>query len=427
MKQRVVVTGMGLVCGQAMSPQALFDRIKAQQSSVRINPRLAAAGVPTAACSFVDDSVFAELAGRYGDLAVRCGPPALLALHAADQALAEAGLDLTGVARKGLFAAVNKQSLEAEDLLALARHQHPQTGKVDLDLFMECEQHNPLAFFHKRQDMAALLLAEKFAIDDVMMTPSDACAAGGISVGTAYRHIASGELDVALAGAAETMCSYAPVISFALLGALAPQTPDTDPAKLSRPFDKARSGFVMGDGSAFLVLESEAHALARGATILGYVSGFAKQTEAWRITSSPRDGSDYARCMQAAISDAGLQLDDIDHINAHGTSTEQNDSCESLAIKKLFNGRVAALPVTSNKSAIGHSLAASGALEAVLSILSLKHQLLLPTLNYEEPDEHTAGIEVVRTAEAATIRHLISNSFGFGGENSTLVMSAART
>jgi len=427
MKQRVVVTGMGLVCGQAMSPQALFDRIKAQQSSVRINPRLAAAGVPTAACSFVDDAVLAELAVRYSHLAARCGPPALLALHAADQALAEAGLDLTAIARKGLFSAANKQAMEAEDLLALAQYQDAQTGKVDLDMYMECEQHNPLAYFHKRQDMAALVLAEKFAIDDVVMTPSDACAAGGVSVGTAYRYIASGELDVALAGAAETMCSYAPVLSFALLGALAPQTPTTDPATISRPFDKSRSGFVMGDGSAFLVLESEAHALARGAQILGYISGFAKQTEAWRITSSPRDGADYARCMQAAISDAGLQLDDIDHINAHGTSTEQNDSCESLAIKKLFNERAADIPVTSNKSAIGHSLAVSGAIEAVLSVLSLKHQLLLPTLNFEEPDEDTAGIQVVRTAAPATIRHVISNSFGFGGENSTLVMSAART
>lgn len=425
MKQRVVVTGMGLICGQAMSAQALFDRIKAQQSSVRVHPRLAAAGVATAACSYIEDAVLEQLAGRYSNLASRCGPPALLALYAADQALANADLDIAGVARSGVFSASNKQAMEAEDLFALAQRLDPITGKINLDLYMEMVRHDPGAYLHKRQDMAALVLAERYGIEGMLMTPSDACAAGGISVGAAYRYIANGELDVALAGAAETMCSYAPVLSFAVLGALAPQTPTTNPAQISRPFDKSRSGFVMGEGSAFLVLESEAHALARGAKILGYISGFARQAEAWRITSSPRDGSDYARCMRAAIKDAGLALEDIDHINAHGTSTEQNDSCESLAIKKLFAERAADIPVTSNKSAIGHSLAASGAIEAVMSILSLQHQLLLPTLNYQEPDDDTAGLQVVSEATPAVLRHVISNSFGFGGENSALVMSAA--
>lgn len=424
MKQRVVVTGIGLICGKASSAQELFDRISTQQSSIRVRPELAAQGVPTAACSFVDESVLNELAQRYSALASRCGPPALIALHAADQALVNAGLDIHSVQRKGLFSASNKQAMDGQDLLALAKQLDPLTGKVNLDLYMETERHNPLAYIHKRQDTAAQVLSEYLGIDDVVMTPSDACAAGGISVGTAYRYISSGELDVALAGAAETMCGYAPVLSFAALGALAPQAPEVDPGLISRPFDKARSGFVMGEGSAFLVLESEAHALARGAKILGYVSGFAKQAEAWRITSSPRDGSDYARCMQAAINDAGLTLNDVDHINAHGTSTEQNDSCESLAIKKLFGDQAATIPVTSNKSAIGHSLAASGAIEAALSVLSLQHQVLLPTLNYQEPDEDTSGIAVVRQATPARIRHVLSNSFGFGGENSVLVLSA---
>ncbi|WP_039912631.1 beta-ketoacyl-[acyl-carrier-protein] synthase family protein [Cellvibrio mixtus] len=424
MEQRVVVTGMGLICGQAMSAPALFERIKTLQSSVRVHPGLAAYGVANAACSYVDEAVLAGLAARYGAVASRCGPPALLALHAADQAVANAGLDLATVVRKGLFAACNKQSMEAEDLLVLAQHLDPHTDTLNLDLYLELERHDPLAYFHKRQDMGALALAERYGFDDVVMTPGDACAAGGISIGTAYRYIASGELDVALAGAAETMCNYMPMLSFSVLGALAPQGL-VNPGEISRPFDKARSGFVMGDGSAFLVLESEAHARARGAVILGYISGFAKQTEAWRITSSPRDGSDYARCMQAAIRDAGLALDDIDHINAHGTSTEQNDSCESLAIKKLFAERTAKIPVTSNKSAIGHSLAASGAIEAAMSILSLQHQLLLPTLNYQEPDDDTADIQVVRQATPAPLRHVLSNSFGFGGENSALVLSAA--
>lgn len=426
MASKVVVTGIGLICGQAMSAYELFVRITQHQSSVRKNEKLAAYGVANSACSFVEESVFSALDTQYNeqDGLPPLGAPALLAAYAADHAIQSAGIDMRSIERKGLFVACNKQSLEAEHLLGLAKHFDPQTEKVDLDLFLEMQHHDKKSFFYKHQDMAALALAERYEFDDVIMTPGDACAAGGIAVGTGYRYIAQGELDVALVGASETMCNYMPMLSFSILGALAPQTGE-DPSTISRPFDKGRSGFVMGDGSAFLVLESEQHAQARGAKILGYVSGFAKQAESWRITSSPKDGSDYARCMSDAIADAGLSIGDIDHINAHGTSTEQNDSCESAAIKKLFGERTASIPVTSNKSAIGHSLAASGAIEAVLSIISLQQQLLLPTLNFTEGDADTVGINIVRQVTPAKIKHILSNSFGFGGENSVLILSAA--
>lgn len=424
MANKVVVTGIGLICGQAMSANQLFERISRRQSSVRKNEKLAAYGVTNSACSFIDEQVLAELDGYCREQGLpQLAAPALLAIYAAAQAIENADIDVKSIERKGLFLACNKQSLEAEHLLGLAKHFDPTTGKVDLDMFMEMQRHEKQSYFHKRQDMAALVLAERYEFDDVVMTPGDACAAGGIAVGTGYRYIAQGELDVALVGATEAMCNYMPMLSFSILGALAPQSGE-DPASISRPFDKARSGFVMGDGSAFLMLESEQHAQARGAKILGYVSGFAKQTESWRITSSPKDGSDYARCMSDAIADAGLSINDIDHINAHGTSTEQNDSCESAAIKKLFGERTASIPVTSNKSAIGHSLAASGAIEAALSIISLQQQLLLPTLNFYEGDEDTAGINVVQQATPSRIKHILSNSFGFGGENSVLILSA---
>ena len=425
MVSKVVVTGIGLICGQAKSAHELFERITRHQSSVRKSEKLAAYGVTNSACSFIDEQVLAELDVHCREQGLPpLAAPALLAFYAAAQAIESAGLDVRSIERKGLFLACNKQSLEAEHLLGLAKYFDPTTGKMDLDMFMEMQRHEKQSYFHKRQDMAALVLAERYEFDDVVMTPGDACAAGGIAVGTGYRYIAQGELDVALVGATEAMCNYMPMLSFSILGALAPQSGE-DPASISRPFDKARSGFVMGDGSAFLVLESEQHAQARGAKILGYVSGFAKQTESWRITSSPKDGSDYARCMGDAIADAGLSIGDIDHINAHGTSTEQNDSCESAAIKKLFGERTASIPVTSNKSAIGHSLAASGAIEAALSIVSLQRQLLLPTLNFCESDEDTAGINVVQQATPARIKHILSNSFGFGGENSVLILSAA--
>jgi 3-oxoacyl-[acyl-carrier-protein] synthase II len=254
------------------------------------------------------------------------------------------------------------------------------------------------------------------------MTLGDACAAGGMAIGSAMRHIRHGELDVALAGAAEAMCNYVPMVGFGILGALCGEL-SGPPHTLSRPFDKDRSGFIMGEGSAFLVLESEEHARRRGAAVLARVSGFARQAEAWRMTSSPAGGASYARCMRAALDDAGLAPKDIDHVNAHGTSTVNNDACEAAAIRSVYGERAEQLPVTSNKSALGHSLAASGALEAVLSVLSLARQQLLPTLNFREADAATAGIAVVRETRAAALRHVASHSFGFGGENCVLVFS----
>lgn len=425
MKQRVVVTGIGLVCGGSLSAEDLFSRIKNQQSWVRKNEKLAATGLVNAACAYVEESHYKKLAQQFANDALPpLAAPSLVALDAATQALAQSGIDLSRPARKGIFSACNKQSLRQEDLVAMARRVDKARDKWLLDLFIEMDRPCANGFYHKHQDMTALALAALYDMQDVQMTSGDACAAGGISVGTGYQWIASGELDVALVGAAETGCSYVTMQSFSVLGAMADQANIGDPSKISRPFDKNRSGFAMGDGSAFLVLESEQHALARGATILAYISGFSKQTESWRITSSPKDGSDYARCMARAISDAGLALEDIDHINAHGTSTEQNDACEGLAIKRLWGDKASHIPVTSNKSAVGHCLAAAGAIEAALSVLSLKEQTLLPTLNFEQPDKDTQGLWVVQEPIHKPTRHILSNSFGFGGENASLVMSA---
>lgn len=425
MRNEVVVTGIGVICSQAMSPHELFARLKNKQSSVRNHPRYTSYELPGAACAYVDDEVWGQLtAQQAGRFPYALGPQAQLAVYAAEQALAQSGIDLGAVTRKGLVAASNKYTLTEEQLLALGRHYDAATDRVDLDGYLHNEYHEPSAHLHKRHDMAALALAEFYGFDNMVMVPSDACAAGGIAIGTGYRHIMHGELDVALVGATEAMCNYVPLAAFSALGALSPVVSDK-PETISRPFDKARSGFVMGEGSAFLVLESLEHAQRRGAAILARISGFAKQAEAWRITASPPDGSQYARCIRAALSDAGLSTDDIDHINAHGTSTPQNDGCEGAAIRLVFGERAASLPVTSNKSALGHSLAASGAIEAVLSVMSLQEQWLLPTLNFEEADASTEGLNIVCDARPANIRHIVSNSFGFGGENCALVLSTA--
>ena len=423
MRNEVVVTGIGVICSQAMSSQELFERLKNKRSSVRNHPQYAAYGLPNPACAYVDEQVWLQLKAQQADrFAYTLGPQAQLAAYAAEQALADSGVNIGEVTRKGLFVASNKYTLTEQQLLALGRHYNAAADRVDLDGYLHSERHDSSSHFHKRQDVAALALAEFYGFDGVVMTPGDACAAGGIAIGTGYRHILHGELDVALVGATEAMCNYMPLIGFSALGALS-QVASDRPETISRPFDKDRSGFVMGEGSAFLVLESLEHARRRGATILAKLSGFSKQAEAWRITASPSDGSQYARCMLAALDDAGLATDVVDHINAHGTSTQQNDGCESAGIKLVFGERAATIPVTSNKSALGHSLAASGAIEAVLSVMSLQTQILLPTLNFTEADEVTSGLDVVREARPAAIKHIVSNSFGFGGENCSLVFS----
>src|SRR5690606_6965868 len=171
----------------------------------------------------------------------------------------------------------------------------------------------------------------------------------------------------------------------------------------SRPFDKDRSGFVIGDGAAFLVLESRAHAEARGARVLARIAGYAGVAEAVQMTSSSRDGSDYAACIRAALADAGLTPDEIDHVNAHGTSTQANDACEAAALHTVFADRAGHVPITGNKSAMGHSLANSGAAEAVLSVLSIQRQTLLPTLNFTERDDVTRGLDIVTERHDAPV------------------------
>ncbi|MES2263785.1 MAG: beta-ketoacyl-[acyl-carrier-protein] synthase family protein [Pseudomonadota bacterium] len=424
MKTEVVITGMGVICSQASSVPELFGRLKSGLSSVRNHAGLAAHGVANPACAYIDDEVWARLeAEQAGRFCERLGPQARLAVDAAGQAVRHAGIDLAAVERKGLFVASNKYTLTSDHLLGIGRHYNAATDKVSLDTYLQDEGHDGATYFHKRQDMAALALAELHGFDDAIMTPGDACAAGGMSIGAGFRHIAHGELDVALVGATETMSNYVPLMGFSILGASAPE-PSHAPEGISRPFDRERSGFVMGEGSAFLVLESLEHARERGATILARVSGFARQAEAYRITASPSDGSQYARCMQAALDDAGLDAAAIDHVNAHGTSTQQNDSCESAAIRQVFGARAARLPVTANKSALGHSLAASGAIEAVLSVASLREQTLLPTLNFSEADAQTEGLDIVRQARPMRIEHVMSNSFGFGGQNCVLILSS---
>lgn len=426
--QDVVVTGLGVVSPGGLGAQALFDRLAGGHSLVTEHPALKALGFDNPACAYVNGAVFADADALNGGADADWGEQTRLALAAATLAWQQAGLprgshDLLG----GVFLASNRQLFDERALATLVQSMDVDGEVIDFDAYLDglaSGNAGGEGYFHKQQDLATLALADRFGLQEHHGAHGEACAAGAMAIGAAMQQIRAGLIDVALAGATETPCNFVPLVAFNSIGALADGA-TLQGAAISRPFDRERCGFVMGEGSAFLVLESAEHAARRGAKVLARVRGFAGLLEAHKITSSDHDGSEYARCIRMALTDAGLQPADIDHVSAHGTSTPANDACEAMALKQVFGERIAQVPITANKSALGHSLANSGAVEAVLSVLSLQHQVLLPTLNYQQPDASTAGLDVVTTSRRAPLRHVLSNSFGFGGSNVALILEAA--
>lgn len=246
-----------------------------------------------------------------------------------------------------------------------------------------------------------------------------ACSAGAHAVGEAFRLIRHGHADVMVAGGAEATITPMCIGGFASMKALS--TRNDEPERASRPFDRDRDGFVVGEGAGILVLEEREEALARGATLYAEVLGYGMSGDAFHITAPSEDGSGAVRVMQAALAEAGASPEDVDAVNAHGTSTPLNDRIETAAIRRVFGGHADRLAVSSTKSMTGHLLGGAGGLEAGIACLTLRHQTLPPTINYETPDPDCDLDNVPNTARPATVRSVLSNSFGFGGTNVSLL------
>lgn len=249
-----------------------------------------------------------------------------------------------------------------------------------------------------------------------------ACATGTHSLGDAFKIIQRGEAEVMIAGGTEASITPLALAGFSSLHALS--TRNEEPSRASRPFDKNRDGFVMGEGAGVLILESLEHAQQRGATIYAEMVGYGMTSDAYHITSPGPEGEGAARAMKRALSDAGLASEEIDYINAHGTSTELNDINETKAIKSVFGEHAYKLAVSSTKSMTGHLLGAAGGVEAIACVLALKDQVIPPTINYEEPDPECDLDYVPNEARKASIQTALSNSLGFGGHNATIVFRA---
>lgn len=270
-------------------------------------------------------------------------------------------------------------------------------------------------------DSAAGMIAIRVGARGPNMSLATACATGTNALGEAAEMIRRGAADVMIAGAAEAAIVPVSMAGMNVMGALS--TRNDEPARASRPFDKDRDGFLMGEGGAILILESLEHAQARGAKILCEFSGYGASDDAYHISAPAENGAGAALSMQLAIKDAGLSVTDIGYINAHGTSTSLNDKSETAAIKTVFGERAYKIPVSSTKSMTGHLLGASGTLEAVVCAKVISENLLPPTINYETPDPECDLDYVPNQARPAAPKHVMSNSFGFGGHNATLILS----
>lgn len=269
-------------------------------------------------------------------------------------------------------------------------------------------------------NMAAGQVSITFGLNGPNTAVVTACASGTNCIGDAFKVIQRGDADMMIAGGTEAAVSPIAVAGFCSMKAMS--TRNDDPEKASRPFDKERDGFVMGEGAGIVVLESLEHALARGAHIYAEVSGYGANADAYHITAPAPEGEKATDCMRLALKDAGIEPEQVDYINAHGTSTPMNDRNETLAVKRLFGEHAYKLAMSSTKSMTGHLLGAAGGIETIICALSIQNSMLPPTINYTTPDEEMDLDYVPNVARKANVNVALSNSFGFGGHNATILL-----
>jgi 3-oxoacyl-[acyl-carrier-protein] synthase II len=354
------------------------------------------------------------------------GANSKFAAAACQLALKNAGLaDQRGPRwRFGVYVGTGEGTQDLDALLPLvAEAYRPEGAFVDSRTLTEAGLRRYHAGREYEQELhtTAAHLADYFELDGPNYNCLTACAAGSQALGEATELIREGEADLVLSGGSHSMIHPLGVTGFNRLTALS--TRNDDPAGASRPFDLHRDGFVLGEGAGMLVLEELDHARRRGATIYAELTGYGSTADAYRVTDSHPDGRGAITCMLAALGDASLAPDDVGYINAHGTSTKINDAVETLAIKKVFGDYAYRVPVSSSKSMLGHLIAAAGAVELITCVEALRRGAVPPTINYTTPDPECDLDYVPNRAREWRFRHALSNSFGFGGQNVSLIVS----
>ena len=412
----VVVTGMGVLTSLGQGQADNWAALTGGVSGIKRISRFPTDAMRTTIAGTVDFVPVPELSA-----------PALsqrLAELVIEEAVAEAGIGRAGDFPGPLFMALPPVEMEWDQRLALAAASGANDS-VTYDDLLRVAGNGSFAPYYRRFLFGSVgeNLADRFGTKGSPIATSTACASGGTAIQLGAEAIRRGETDAALVVGTDASVNPESLIRFSLLSALS--TRNNPPSSASRPFSKDREGFVMAEGAGALVLESLASARARGAAVLAVVEGCGEVADGFHRTRSSPDGKPIIACMRGALADAGLEPDAVDYINAHGTGTPENDKMEWIGVSAVFGARAGSIPMSSNKSMIGHSLTAAGAVEAIFSILTIRNGLLPPTINYDVPDPALPVDCVPNVARRGQVRHAISNSFGFGGQNVCLVLGAA--
>src|SRR3954454_16001567 len=409
----VVVTGMGIVTSLGAGKTDNWKKLTAGGSGIRTVSR------------FPIDGLKSTMAGTVDFVTVEPASSTALTERLADIATEEA-LVQSGIGSKGdfpgpLFLAVAPVEVEWPQRIEVGR----AVGKTDfsVDDVLRISGGGTYADYHHRFMFGSVAghLAETFGTKGSPISLSTACASGATAIQLGVEAIRRGEVDAALCVATDSSVNPETLVRFSLLSALSTQN-DT-PQAASKPFSKNRDGFVIAEGAGALVLESYEAAVARGAPILGVLAGCGELTDSFHRTRSSPDGKPIIGCIRKALADAGMAPEQIDHINAHGTATPENDKMEYVGVSAVFGEHTGKIPVSSNKSMVGHTISAAGAVEAIFSLLTLEHQRIPPTINYDVPDPAILFDVVGNKARDARVTTVMSNSFGFGGQNASLILT----
>ena len=428
MRRRVVITGMGVLTPLGHTVADLFASQVEGRTEVGPITRFDARTFPTTFASEVKGFELGKYlrdAGRYAD----CGMNTAFALAAAKQAIEDANLldpNKGDRSRMGIYLGSGEGSDEFPALVRGLAHASPAggaPGKVSAGEFARVMMDWMDGPKEGEQEMYTPLghLANEFALEGPNQSCQTACAASSQAIGEAAEIIRWGEADVMVAGGSHSMIHPLGITGFNRLTALSQR--NDSPRTASRPFDATRDGFVIGEGAGLVVLEELEHAKKRGAHIYAELTGYGSTADAYRMTDPHPEGRGAIRAMADAIADAGLKPADIGYINAHGTSTQANDSTETAGIKAVFGEYASRVPISSSKSMLGHLIAAAGVVELVISVTALRQGVIPPTINYQHPDPVCDLDYVPNAAREARFRHVLSNSFGFGGQNIALIAS----
>jgi 3-oxoacyl-[acyl-carrier-protein] synthase II len=409
MRKRVVITGMGCISPLGNDISTLWSNILAGKSGVGLITHYDTSRFEVKIGAEVKDfdavALFGTRDARRMDRFVQFALAATFqAVEHADLAISESNRDRIGVMLGTGIGGMNTLFQQMEVFY--------QRGPDRVSPFLV-----PMML----PDTAAGMVAIQLGVRGPNMAIVSACASGTNAIGEAAEVIRRGSADVIITGGSEAVIVPIAMAGLGVMNALS--TRNDEPERASRPFDKERDGFVMGEGAAILVLESLEHAIARGAQVFGEISGYGTSNDAYHISAPAENGAGAALSMKSALNNAGLSAGDIGYINAHGTSTQLNDKSETAAIKTIFGNYAYNIPISSTKSMTGHLLGAAGALEAVLCAKTLQEGILPPTINYETPDPECDLDYVPNQARPAIVHNIMSNSFGFGGHNASIILS----